>query len=226
MRCAAIHGLLKDIACPSPHKDPTIRLRLPVDSYLESAAAGLDLDFLQTQCTYSVATVSHALRHASGMLTIMSNFFALPVAACDNIPADESASWLLDGFLRMLEIQECWHGVGASCLPALLQSSLRLSSALRSSVYHDDTLKHKSCCVLIPLCTTLLGRFDQLVENGVEREPTLQLLSSAFLSIARECLNHKPLARLSTSQLVSAIDHSAAQSDIFADDTDLGVSRT
>lgn len=224
MRCAAIHGLLKEIACPSPHKDTITRLRLPLDSYLESAAAGIDLDFLQRQCTYSVATVSHALRHASGMLAIMSEFFALPMPTCDNIPADESASWLLDGFLRMLEIQERWHGVGASCLPALLQSSLQLSSALRSSVYHDDALKHKSFCVLIPLCTTLLARFDRLLANGIEREPTLRLLGSAFLSIARECLNHKPLARLSMSQLVSAIDHSPEQSGIFADDSDLGVS--
>lgn len=224
MRCAAIYGLLKDISCPSPHKDALTRLRLPVDSYLESAAAGLDLDFLKRQCTYSVATVSHALRHASGMLTIVSNLFALPAPTCDNIPADESASWLLDGFLGMLEIQERWHGVGTSCLPALLESSLRLSSALRSPVYHDDALKHKSCCVLIPLCTALLGRFDQLVASGSEREPTLRLLGSAFVSIARECLNHKPLARLSVSQLISAVDHGTVQSDIFADDTDLGVS--
>lgn len=225
MRCAAIHDLLEEIACPSPHKDTTTRLRLPVDSYLESTAAGLDLNFLQRQCTYSVATVSHALRHASAILTIMSDFFTLPVPACDNVPADESASWLLDGFLRMLEIQERWRAVGTYCLPTLLQSSLRLSSALRSPVYHDTALRHKSCCVLIPLCTTLLGNFDRLVERGIEREPMLQLLGSAFLSIARECLNHKPLARLSSSQLVSAIDRSAAQSDILADDTDLGVSR-
>ncbi|ORY67260.1 uncharacterized protein BCR38DRAFT_153630 [Pseudomassariella vexata] len=202
----AIHHHLNELKCPVPSKDIGLRLRLPPDASLESLT-GLNVQFPQQQCTYRLSTVSHALRHASNLLSILTSLLALKDPSnLMTSSSQEYVPWLLDTYFAFHGCQKRWQGACASCLPLLMQNILRLLTALGGSSDTDVSLHGKACSLLVLFCADFADQWDQLVTSENDGEPPSQLICLALVKVTEACVKHKPVSIFVTLQLIPSLE--------------------
>ncbi|KAI0125275.1 phosphatidylinositol 3 [Xylariales sp. AK1849] len=215
-----IIGHITGLRCSTAEKESAIDLRLPLDSFLQSAS-NEELHLLRQQCTYNLTTVSHALRHASSLLSIMGYHIDFHHLDDDMISSSvEFLPWLLDSYFTLSEAQHRWQAVCPSCLPSLLQSTLRLTAALQGLGDTDHVLKPKVFALLVILSVELVEQFDRL-HNTEDNDSVNQLLCSTLIAMSNLSINHKPTLRLIASQLLPSLEKLSVTSNYMLVETDL-----
>ncbi|KAK8008761.1 Protein kinase rad3 [Apiospora marii] len=215
----ALLGHLRESRVSRSGKDIPLRLRLPSDAYLKSLAA-TDLERLQQQCTYKVLTWSHALRHICSLVSILSAPLGLEKPGLGIAPTTKPIPWLLDAYSRLQNHQDWWRGNSSSCLPLILQSTLRVATMLEDAAFVDNSLKYKAFALLISMSVGLSKQFEYLMDWELDRDKASHLLCTVILKISEECLSNKPVARLVASQLIPALETISMQGAIFMEGTD------
>jgi hypothetical protein len=197
-----------------------IDLRLPGTTLLESIGCR-DLGVLQTQCTYKLTTVSHALQHALGILSIAT----LPLNVQD-IEGDivscsvEYMPWLLDSYLRLFRTQQRWRETGGNLCPPLTQNTLRLITASRGLGVLDEVIQQKAYCLLVLLCVDIFESNSLAEASNNDSE---LLLCSALIAIAEGCIKHRHISKLAASQLMPIFDKAFPQGEGLVFGNDLSV---
>ncbi|KAI1864693.1 hypothetical protein JX265_008417 [Neoarthrinium moseri] len=184
-------------------KDISLSLRLPVDSVLEETAPGGDLSALQQQCTYRINTVSHALRHASCLLNVVANLLSSRQLSSAMVSSPlECLPWLLDSCYELGEAHDLWHTLCPTIMPSLLQTAAQLTT-------------------ILSLSAMAAGRLDRLATTAENGELLRQLLCSNILTLARLSLDHRPVAKLVSAQLLPILEKLSIHGDLLAPGTDL-----
>ncbi|KAK8104021.1 protein kinase rad3 [Apiospora kogelbergensis] len=215
----AILAHLCEIRVNRSGRDISLRLRLPSDAYLETIAAP-DLEILQQQCTYKVLTWSHALRHVYSLVSILLIPLGIEKPGLSLISIAQPVPWLLEAFSRLQSRQDGWRGNDPSCLPLLLQNTLRVATLLEDAALIDNPLKYKAYALLTSMSIDLSRQFEHLMDWELDRDKASRLLCTVILKISEECLSNKPVARLVASQLIPALEAISMQGAIFTEGTD------
>lgn len=205
-------------------RDISLRLRLPSDAYLKSVAT-TDLESLQQQYTYKVLTWSHGLRHLCSLVSILSAPLELEKPGLSIAPTTKPIPWLLDAYSRLQRHQDWWRGNSPSCLPLILQSTLRIATMLEGAAFFDNSLKYKAYALLLSMSIGLSKQFEYLLDWKLDRDKASRLLCTVILKISEECLGNKPVARLVASQLIPVLENISMQGAIFMEGTDSMVSQ-
>lgn len=208
----AICSRLKEPKASATSRNSVFTVRLPPDSFLETVHAE-DSHLLQQQCTYSLSSVSQTLRHASGILSIMSLPFIRPTPGFDIMsPFQECISSILDAHLYLHEAQRQWQYASPSPLPFLLQNDLRFLEAFQTLKNIDPLVQEKAYIVLVILCTEMS---NHPTPNFTEDKSgsDAQLLCKTLVKVADACLYYKPVSRLVASHLRPALENQLAHDD-------------
>ncbi|KAK8061288.1 hypothetical protein PG994_007654 [Apiospora phragmitis] len=200
-------------------RDISLRLRVPSDAYLKSIAAA-DLERVEQQCTYNVLTWSHALRHACSLVSILSIPLGFRNPGLSIAPTIKPIPWLLDACSKLQARHDWWRGNIPSCLPLILQATLRVATLLDDAAFVDNSLKYKAYALLISMSIDLSRQFEYLMDWELDRDKASRLICTVILKISEECLGNKPVARLVASQLIPALETISMQGAIFMEGTD------
>ncbi|KAI1460108.1 phosphatidyl inositol 3-kinase [Annulohypoxylon moriforme] len=205
----AIINHFKELKAPSTNRDVPIKLRLPPD-WLLTSIAGDDLTPLQQQCTYDIALASHALQHASGLLSVMSMPLLRHSPEFDIISSfQEYIPWLFDAYLHLQQIQVQWQHMLPAVLPLFLENSLQIFDAFETASSIDSCMEQKVTTCTVLFCIEILRQvllevIFQGNENGLNSN--YNLICSTFVRVAGACIRSKPISRLVTSHLIPAFE--------------------
>ncbi|TGJ81418.1 hypothetical protein E0Z10_g7330 [Xylaria hypoxylon] len=205
---------------PSTNRNHLPKLQLPQDSFLESVGCG-QLRPLQEQCTYTIDLASHALRHASDLLSLLY----IPLVGdqlSPNMPPSfqEAIPWLIDAAVRMNITQNRWPNFSSSCLPQFLQNTIRILDATKLFVNTDILVKEKAYILLVHLCVDVLAR--RQAASGIESITGVddKLLSVSVIKISEACVPFTTVSRLATSQIIPMIEKPISYEKITSTGTD------
>lgn len=210
---------------PSNSRDPPLQLRLPQDNFLESLGCGQLLP-LQTQCTYGINTASSALRHATGLLSLLSVHLAGHQLSSNAPPMlQETIPWLIDAAVRINVIQNRWRELSGPCLPQLLRSSINILDIMKRSVNTDTLVEEKTNILLVHLCLDALTQRQATV--GLENATGVddRLLSIVVVKISEACLSFAAVSRLASLQITAMLESQISYETIAPEGTDLWVSQ-
>jgi serine/threonine-protein kinase ATR len=184
-----------------------------------------ELHLLQQQCTYKLLTVSHALRHASSLLSIMTTPLG-PQRLVDDIVSSflECLPWVLDSHFAFYEVQVRWRAVFPSCISMLLRNVLQLIAAFQDLGDIDSSLKQKANSLLVLLAIESAEHYDQLHVDAKDADSAEQLFCSTLITVAGLCKKHEPTLRLVASQLIPCLEKLSIHADIMSEGTDSRVS--
>lgn len=210
----------------STTRDPLLSLQLPQDGILESLNCG-QLRPLQQQCTYTVRLASHALRHASHLLSLLSiPLVDYQLSSNDPQSYHESIPWLMDACLRMNVTQNRWQYLSHSCLPQLFRNTINILDTMKLMVITDLLVKEKVYTLLVYLCVDALTR--RQAPSGLENVVGVddRLLSVAVVKISEACLSFMTVSRLASLQIIPIVDKLIGYEKITPTGSDLWVSWT
>lgn len=214
---------LKEPKAPATRRNLSSPIRLPPDSFLETIQDG-DSQLLQQQCTYTLPSASQAIRHASGLLSIMSIPFTRRTSGYDIIsPFQEYISSVLDAHISLHEAQQQWQYACPSPLPFLLQNALRFLEVFQKIKSIDPLVHEKTYIVLVIICTEM-SNHPTLNFTEDRSGPDAQLLCKALIQVADASLYHKPVSRLVTSHLLPSLGNQLVHDDAAVVKNDLWVS--
>ncbi|KAI8948096.1 phosphatidylinositol 3 [Xylaria longipes] len=205
----------------SANRDPLLKLQLPQDSLLESLCCGQTRP-LQEQCTYTLNLASHALRHASHLLSLLS----IPLVGHQLVsnappPFQEIIPWLIDAAVRINVTQNRWRDLSRSCLPQFLRSTIKILDTTKRLVNADMLVEEKAHILLVHLCADALRQ--RRAAFGLENVTGVddKLLSVAIVKISEACLSSAPVSRLASSQITPMLEKPLSYENITPTETDL-----
>ncbi|KAI0857809.1 phosphatidylinositol 3 [Xylaria cubensis] len=216
----AVENRLKELPS-SASRDPLLKLQLPQDNFLESLYGGQTRP-LQDQCTYTLNLASHALRHASDLLSLLT----IPLVGHQlvfNVQSSfqEIVPWLTDAAVRMNTTQNKWQDSSCSCLPQLLRSTIKILDSTKRLVNADILIEEKVYVLLVHLCVDVLMRRQAVfgLENttGVDDK----LLTVAVVKISEACLSFTTISRLASSQITPMLEKPVIYENITPNGSDL-----
>ncbi|KAI0427754.1 phosphatidylinositol 3 [Xylaria sp. FL1042] len=216
----AIQSYLAELPT-STNRNPLLNLRLPQDHFLESLCCE-QLRPLQEQCIYNIDSISHALRHASNLLSLLSIPLVDYQLSSNTSPSfQEAIPWLIDASVRINVTQKRWQNISASCLPQFLRNTIRILDAMKFLVNSDMLVKEKANILLIHLCVDVLTQ--RQAAPGVENMTGVddRLLSVAIVKISQGCLSFSTVTHLAISQIVSLTEKPISYENITPTGTDL-----
>ncbi|KAI0412411.1 phosphatidylinositol 3 [Xylaria grammica] len=209
---------------PHTNRNHLPKLRLPQDSFFESVGYG-QFRTLQEQCTYTIGLASHALRHASDLLSLLS----IPLVdrqLSPNMPPlfQEAIPWLVDAAVRMNVTQNRWPNFSRSCLPQFLRITIGILDAEKLLVITDTLVQEKAYILLVNLCVDVLAQ--RQAASGLENMTGVddRLLSIVSVKISEACLSFPTVSRLATSQIIPMIEKPISYEKIASTGTDLWTS--
>ncbi|KAI0867886.1 phosphatidylinositol 3 [Hypoxylon argillaceum] len=215
-----VQGHLAEFSSPT-NRDPVLKLQLPEDSFLESLGCD-QLRPLQEQCTYTINLASQALRHASHLLSLLSvPLVDHQLSSNTPQPFHEVVPWLMDAALRMHSTQNRWGYMSRSCLPQLLQTTIKITDTARLLVNPNPLVQEKTYILLVHLCTEVLIHRQTAFGVGDVINVDDKLLSAATVRIAQACLLFVTVSRLASLQIIPIIEKSIEYRTIASPGTDL-----
>ncbi|KAI1351099.1 phosphatidylinositol 3 [Xylaria sp. FL0043] len=206
---------------PSTNRNPLLNLRLPQDSFLESLGCGQNLS-LHEQCTYTIDKTSHALQHASNLLSLLSIPLVDHQLSSNTPPSfQEAIPWLIDASIRINVMRKRWQNVSISCLPQFLRNTIRILDAMRLLVNTDVLVEEKVYIFLVHLCMDVL--IQRKTASGLEHTMGVDdsLLSVAVVKISEACPSFSTVTHLATSQIISLTEKLISYENITPTGTDL-----
>ncbi|KAI1307448.1 phosphatidylinositol 3 [Xylaria venustula] len=216
----AIQSYIADLPS-STNRNSLLDLRLPQNSFLDSLGYNQPL-FLQGQCTYTIETASHAMRHASGLLSLLY----IPLVdyqPSSNIPPSfqEALPWLIDASLCINSTQTRWQNDSTSFLPQFLRNTLRVLDNTTFLVNTDMLVMEKAYILLVHLCVDALTQRQTAygLENSIGVDD--KLLSAAIVKISEACLSLTTVSHIATSKIISLIEKPIGYDRITHTETDL-----
>ncbi|KAI0883853.1 phosphatidyl inositol 3-kinase [Annulohypoxylon maeteangense] len=216
----AIINYFKELKSPSANRDVPVQLQLPPDWFLASIADG-ELKPLLQQCTYDIALASHALHHASGLLSIMAMPLLHHSSEFDIVSSfQEYIPWLFDAYFHLHETQVQWRSTLPGILPLFLENSLQFLDVLEAASSVDSCVEQKVSTSLVLLCMEMSTQsLGVLIADG-QGNSDYKLLCLSLARVAKSCLHSKPISRLVTSQLIPALEKPIIGSEAHIAETD------
>ncbi|KAI1436976.1 phosphatidylinositol 3 [Xylaria sp. CBS 124048] len=202
-------------------RDSSLQLRLPQDSLLESFRCGLS-STLYDQCTYTINLVSHAIQHASCLLSLLFVPLVNPQLSSSITPSfQESIPWLIDAAIRMKLTQDRWRHLPHLQTPQVLRNALKILDTMKLMVNTDPLVLEKTYVLLIHHCVDALSQrlTTSMVENHTEVDD--QLLSISIVKISEACLSFSTVSRLATAQIIPILEKVINGDKIASDGSDL-----
>lgn len=208
----------------STNRDPRLRLQLPQDSFFESLGCD-QLRPLQEQCTYSINLVSHALRHVSYLLSLLSvPLVDHPLGVIAPPLFQEAIPWLVDAAMRINVTQNRWPDLTHSFLPRIMHTTIKILDNMKLLVNTDMLVKEKTYILLVHLCVVVLTRRQTAPGFDTTLRIDDKLLSIAIVKISEACLSLMAVCRLVSSQIIPLIEKPISFEKIATNGTDLWVS--
>ncbi|XDG07583.1 hypothetical protein ABKA04_007198 [Annulohypoxylon sp. FPYF3050] len=216
----AIINYFKGLKAPSTNRDVPVQLQLPPDWILTSVT-GDDSRLLQQQCTYEIASASHALHHATGLLSIMAMPLLHHSPEFDIVSSfQEYIPWLFDAYFHLHGTQAQWQYLLPSVLSLFLQNSLQFLDAFEIASSIDGCVEQKVSTLLVLICMEISSqRLGALITHGQDNVD-YRLLCLSLAKVARACTLSKPISRLVTSQLIPTLEKSIIGSEADLTETD------
>ncbi|KAI0204129.1 phosphatidylinositol 3 [Astrocystis sublimbata] len=214
----AVENILAELPS-STSRDPPLTVQLPQDRVLESVCGNLT-GLLPNQCTYTLNLTSHTLRHASGLLSLLSTSLAGPRPISNAPPSfQEVIPWLIDAAARINVIRNRWRYLTPLFLPQSLQTMISLLGAFKSLVNADVLVEEKAYLLLVCFCVDALTQRQNAfgLENGTEDG----LLSVAIVKVSEACLLFSSVSRLASSQIGPILEKPVSYENIAHPETDL-----
>ncbi|GAW27351.1 putative protein kinase rad3 [Rosellinia necatrix] len=209
---------------PSTNRDPPLKLKLPQDSFLDSL--GYDqLRPVQDQCAYSINLTSHALRHATGLLTLLSIPLMDHQVGSNAPPAfQEIIPWLTDATMRLNATQNRWRNLSPSCLPQFLRTTINTIDNMKLLVNADMLVKEKAYILLTYLCVDVLTQRQATLGIDYGTSDDDALLGVAVVKISEACLSFTAVSCLVSSQILPMLEKTISYEKLASTGTDLWVS--
>jgi serine/threonine-protein kinase ATR len=207
----------------STNKDIPINICVPSDSCLESVSSE-ELQLLRQQCTYNLTSISHAIRHASSLFSILSQYIGSQQSTQAVISSTEYIPWLVDTFSTLYQIQMQWQSICPDVLSSTLESAVRLTAILQTSPTSDSFLKQKGSTLLVLVANEAIEHFDRWLLAVQDHDNAIELLCSALLALTALSLDSKPTANYITLQLIPRLETLAVRGELVLPYTDLRVS--
>lgn len=208
----------------SANRDPLLKLQLPQDDFLESFCCDQTRPSRE-HCTYTLNLASHALRHASGLLSLLS----IPLVGHQLVPNappsfQEIIPWLIDAAVRMNVTQNTWRELSRSSLSQYLRSTINILDIMKRLVNADMLVEEKAYMSLVHLCADVLMQRQAVF--GLESAAGVDgiLLSVAVVKISEACLSFTTVSRLVSSQIIPMLEKPMSYENITPTETDLWVS--
>lgn len=220
----AIINHFKGLKAPLTNRDVPVQLQLPLDWILTSIT-GDDSRLLQQQCTYEIMSASHALHHATGLLSIMAMPLLHHSPEFDIVSSfQEYIPWLFDAYFHLHGTQAQWQYILPSVLSLFLQNSLQFLDAFEVASSIDGCVEQKVSTLLVLICMEISSqRLGSLIAHGQENDE-YRVLCLSLAKVARACTISKPISRLVTSQLIPTLEKSIIGSEADLTETDFWVS--
>lgn len=184
---------------------PVFELKLPfVDIKDELPNSGYQDADLES-CKYVLHDADHALRHSYFLLALLVDVSSSAAGSYDvTFFFQGYASWILDGFLLLREIETAWGPSIAAHQPGVETCVLSIRAVHSLLVSLDKlllkTLKCKGYCVLARLCAELCNYPDVLSDTSIEITFCTCLLDLAAVSEI-----HEPVAQAVRFQLLPTL---------------------
>ncbi|KAH8156902.1 hypothetical protein CIB48_g11345 [Xylaria polymorpha] len=205
----------------SANRDPLLKLQLPQDDFLESFCCDQTRPSRE-HCTYTLNLASHALRHASGLLSLLS----IPLVGHQLVPNappsfQEIIPWLIDAAVRMNVTQNTWRELSRSSLSQYLRSTINILDIMKRLVNADMLVEEKAYMSLVHLCADVLMQRQAVF--GLESAAGVDgiLLSVAVVKISEACLSFTTVSRLVSSQIIPMLEKPMSYENITPTETDL-----
>jgi serine/threonine-protein kinase ATR len=219
-----VQGHLAEFSSPT-NRDPLLKLRLPVDGFFESLSCG-QVRPLQEQCTYTLNLASQALRHASHLLSLLSiPLVDYKLSSNSPQPFHGAVPWLIDAAVRMNITHNRWGYLSPSCLPQLVQTTIKIADIMKLLVNTDPLVEEKTYVLLVHLCAEVLIHRRAVSGAGDVINVDDKLLSVAALRIAEACLLSVTVSRFASLQIIPIIEKPIDYEKIASPETDLWVSQ-
>jgi len=206
----------------SASQDAPLELQLPCDGFLQSL--GYVDTRLLAQCTYSLKLTSRALRHVSGLLSIL----ALPLVENQftsnaTTAFQETIPWWIDAALRMHGTQGRYRHLSHSC-SQLLRNTIQIINNMRLLMTSDVLVRDTTCILLVHLCWDVLAQRGTASGHDKKTGSDDQLLCIGIVKISEACLSSTTVSRLATSQIISLLETPIGYGRIASTESDLWVS--
>ncbi|KAI0897246.1 phosphatidyl inositol 3-kinase [Annulohypoxylon nitens] len=216
----AIINHFKGLKAPLTNRDVPVQLQLPLDWTLTSIT-GDDSRLLQQQCTYEIISASHALHHATGLLSIMAMPLLHHSPEFDIVSSfQEYIPWLFDAYFHLHGTQAQWQYILPSVLSLFLQNSFQFLDAFEVASSIDGCVEQKVSTLLVLICMEISSqRLGSLIAHGQENDE-YRVLCLSLAKVARACTLSKPISRLVTSQLIPTLEKSIIGSEADLTETD------
>ncbi|KAI1176429.1 phosphatidylinositol 3 [Nemania sp. FL0916] len=206
---------------PSANRDPLLKLQLPQDGLYRSLGNS-QVQPPQEQCTYTITLASHALRHASHLLSLLSiPLLNEQLSSSTPQPYQEGIPWLIDASVRMSAIQSRWRHLSSSYLSHHLHRTIKVLDVTKLLSNVDPLVREKGCILLVRLCVDALAQRDMALGRDDEIRVDDQLLSVTAVKIAEACLSFSTVSRLASSQIIPMLEKPLSYLGIVPNGTDL-----
>lgn len=171
-------------------------------------------------------TGSDAIRHATGLLTAMTNHFTSRDAFLDMVASPEYIPWLFDSYLSLHEAQTTRKEASPGLLPITLRSVMQLTTKFRDPTVLDAPLKQKGVSLLTLLAIDAIEHFEHFSLAMQDADAAIEMVSSSLLMLAALSSEQNSSANLLTMKLVPTLEKLASQGELVIPETDIWVSYT
>ncbi|KAJ4386405.1 serine/threonine-protein kinase M1 [Gnomoniopsis smithogilvyi] len=186
-----------------PDTRSTLYLELP-EFNLVSLLPELSAVHQSQGCSYTLVDNEQALRHASSLLRILC---ATSVTENDPgkpiVSSNQHLPWLLDSLGALNEEQKRWKDVCAYNPVSLLEEALGIAYP-PSSV--DFILSHKVDAMVVLISADVAEQTNEVQDEDANLQSTTKVLALALVHLANASIKKRPIAKLSTAQLLKTLD--------------------
>ncbi|KAI1825007.1 phosphatidylinositol 3 [Xylaria intraflava] len=204
------------------NRNPSLQLRLPQDSLLESFGCG-QLPTLHEQCTYTISLASHAMQHAACLLSLLFIPLTNPQLSSSITPSfHEATPWLIDVAVRVKVTQDRWQHLPHLQLSQFLRIAIKTLDTIECMVNIDTLVKEKTYILLVHLCVDALAQ--RQTASRIDTDVDDQLLSIAVVKISEACLSSSTVSRLAAAQIIPISEKTTNSDKVASDGGDLSKS--
>ncbi|EKD14277.1 phosphatidylinositol 3 [Drepanopeziza brunnea f. sp. 'multigermtubi' MB_m1] len=193
----------------SNHQDLNVAVLFDLDASLCSD----DTPSHSPGCSYMIRHASEGLLNVSSILLILVEISKAAAVSYDATAAfRDYLAWLLDSFIRTLEVRNRWKanpallGACTKMNGAFISSLADLLSSLRDFLWPISLRKGYSALSII--CAEFLSEID-----GLSEELCVRPISSVLLNIAAMCRRYDSICRVVSIHLVPAMSTALANED-------------
>ena len=197
----------------------SVSLDLPTDKTLSAVCSKQTPS--RRRVTYRLESSSHALGQARTILSVLVNCF---INEPPDLATAELGPWLLDSIHSLCTTQDRLKASVESEVAPLITMALNLALHSSPGTGTNALMYQKACVCLSFLLPQLAGRPSEVLGSNVRSEQARATLCNAMLALTRASIDHRPISRLVSAQVVPGCESLALLAEDLGSQTDFSVS--